>query len=459
MTTPTPTIAAIITPPGAGAVGIVRLSGPDALAIAERIFNPVSPELKLTAMQGYRGALGLVFDTDGHFDQAVAFVYRAPKSYTGEDVAELCCHGGSYAIHRLLSACIKAGAHPAAPGEFTKRAFLNGKLDLAQAEAVMDLVGAQGKAAARAALTALDGALGEKISALAGKLTAQAAHVAAWCDYPEDDLEPVELTALTSAIQNAIAQLHELLAGYDTGRLIREGISAAIVGRPNVGKSTLMNLLCGQARSIVTHLPGTTRDLVQERVSMGGVVLNLTDTAGIRESDDLAEREGVARSLTVLARADIILAVFDASTSLATDDHRLIERLSALEGVPVIPLLSKADLPPLLTADQLPFSQPIQISAATGQGREELETAVLTALRLENIDSTATLVTNERQRLCLITATECLSEALSSLSAGITLDAVCVCVESAIEQLLTLTGQRATAAVIDEVFARFCVGK
>ena len=453
------TIAAIITPPGTGAVGIVRLSGPDALAIAQRLFDPASSNLKLTAMQGYRGALGRVFDDDGPFDQAVAFVYRAPKSYTGEDIVELCCHGGSYPTHRLLAACIKSGAHPAAPGEFTKRAFLNGKLDLSQAEAVMDLVGAQGRAAARAALTALDGALGEKISELIRGLTAQAAHIAAWCDYPEDDLDPVDTTELARTLSTGVTQLEKLLAGYDTGCLIRDGINIAIVGRPNVGKSTLMNLLCGHSRSIVTHLPGTTRDLVRENVNIAGVVLNLVDTAGIRESDDLAEREGVSRSLSALAAADIVLAVFDASHPLEEDDHQLLERLRSCDPTPVIPLLNKADLPPHLRAGELPFAQPIPISAATGQGREELEAAILATLRLDNIDPTAPLVANERQRLCLTSAAGCLGEAVSALSAGVTLDAVCVCLESALEQLLALTGQRVSAAVIDEVFSRFCVGK
>jgi len=454
-----PTIAAITTPPGTGALSIVRLSGPDATAIAQRVFRPESDGLRLAEMKGYRGALGRVHDEDGPFDQAVAFVYRAPKSYTGEDVVELCCHGGSYPVGRLLAACIKNGAHPAAPGEFTKRAFLGGKLDLAQAEAVMDLVGAQGRAGARAALTALDGALGDKITEIVGTLTAQAAHIAALSDYPEEDLDPIDLPELARTLEHALTQLRELLAGYDTGRLIREGISAAIVGRPNVGKSTLMNLLCGHSRSIVTHLPGTTRDLVEQAVSIGEVALNLIDTAGIRQSDDLAEREGVARSLNALSRADIVLAVFDASSPLEEDDHRLLERLPALEFTPVIPLLNKADLPQSLTAGQLPLPRPIPISAATGQGRAELEAAILAALRLQSIDPTAHRVANERQRACLTAAADCLAESTCALETGVTLDAVCVCLEAALEQLLALTGRRVSAAVIDEVFARFCVGK
>jgi len=450
------TIAAISTPAGPGAVSMVRLSGPDAISVATKIFR--SSGKNLERCEGYRGMLGKVYDGDHPLDEAVAFLYRAPKSYTGEDVVELCCHGGGYPAGQILRLCLGAGAVPAGPGEFTKRAYLNGKMDLSAAEAVMDLVGAQGKTAMRAALAAKEGALGGKVKDISARLTEWSAHIAAWCDYPEEDLAPVDAAALETSLGTLLEEIDQLLTGYDQGKILRQGVRVAILGRPNVGKSTLMNLLTGQDTSIVTQNPGTTRDMVREQVSIAGLTVNLLDTAGIRHTDDLAEAQGVTRSLAQLERADLILAVFDASQPLDENDRQLIGQLA---GKNTVIIANKSDLPPKIDAEEIAkcLPKPIKISAATGQGQGLLEEAVLAALHLKEIDPAAALIANERQRQCLLEAQGALKEAHQALESGLTLDAVGVCLDFALNHLLTLTGERATEAVIDQVFARFCVGK
>ena len=453
------TIAAISTPSGIGAVGMIRLSGREAIEVAGRIFRPYDPKRSLDKLGGYTGALGKIYRPDGTpVDEAVAFVYRSPKSYTGEDVVELCCHGGTWAVRQVLRLCLEAGASPAGPGEFTRRAFLNGKMDLTQAEGVMDLVSARGEAAMRAALAMREGSLSKQVDAFCQALLEQSSHIAAWSDYPEEDLIPVDPKELQKAVADVLSQIQGLVKSGERGRLIREGAATAIIGKPNVGKSTLMNLLAGEERSIVTQIPGTTRDVVEETVAVGGILLNLMDTAGIRETEDTVEKIGVERSLKRLETADLILAVFDGSDELSEQDIRLLE---LLRGKRCIGVVNKNDLPS--RADRQKIQQAlgkvVEISAYTGAGREELEQAILEALELHRIDTTAAMAMGERQMDCLRKAQQCLREALEALEQGMTLDAVAVCLDAALDHLLTLTGKRVTDAVVDQVFSRFCVGK
>lgn len=453
------TIAAISTPTGPGAVGMVRMSGPDALKIAESIFISADPSRSLSALKGYTGVLGQLRRSDGQtVDEAVVFVYRAPKSYTGEDVVELCCHSGGYGMAEALRLCLDSGARLAQPGEFTRRAFLGGKMDLAQAEAVMDLIGAQGETALRAALSARQGRLAQQIAGLRQQLVSHSAHLAAWCDYPEEDLLPVDPADLARSLGGILGELTALLESYHQGRLLREGVSTAIVGAPNVGKSTLMNLLTGQDSSIVTSIPGTTRDVVRDTISLGGLTLHLLDTAGIRDTDDLVEQLGIDRSLAQLDTADLILAVFDRSDSLTKEDHRL---LAGLNNRNAIAILNKSDLPARLEAVEIRSILPrtVTVSAHTGEGRDKLEAAILDALKMSSVDPLGAMVANERQRQCLLEAKEALAEGIEALECGVTLDAVGACIDAALDSLLSLTGERATEAVVDQVFAQFCVGK
>jgi len=451
------TIAAISTPLGVGGIGIVRLSGPDARTIAGRVFRP-SGKKELIDATGYTGMLGRIHGSGGDVDEAIAFIYRAPKSYTGEDVVELSCHGGIWAVRQALRLCLDAGARMAGPGEFTKRAFLNGKLDLSQAEAVIDIITATGDAALKAALAAKDGALNSQINSFVSELTANAAHLAAWMDYPEEDLIPVDAPALATELSVTLDKMKRLLATWDSGRIVREGITTAIVGRPNVGKSTLMNLLMGEQKSIVTDLPGTTRDVVEGQIHLGDYTLLLADTAGIRHTENPIESIGVDLSRRQIEVAGLILAVFDSSESLTPED---MELMGLLKGKKCVAVINKSDLPPLLDDKAIKSAIPatVSISAAGGTGKEDLERSVIHVLGLERFDPTAAVISNERQRSCLEKACDQLEEAIQALQNSVTLDAVGVLIESALDELLRLTGRQVNTAVVDAVFSQFCVGK
>lgn len=451
------TVAAISTPLGVGGIGVIRVSGPDAFSVTEAIFAPVSGK-KLTDQKGYTAHYGRLHDSDGEFDEAVVTLFRAPYSYTGEDVTEISCHGGLYLLQRCLRAVLDAGARLAEPGEFTKRAYLNGKLGLAQAESVMDLIGSSGKQAARAALAGRDGVLSRKIDAIADRLVDIGAHLAAWNDYPDEDMESVEPENLSASLFAALEDCRRLLAGYDAGKVLREGVETAIIGRPNVGKSTLMNLLAGTEKSIVTAIPGTTRDVVEETVLAGEVKLRLADTAGIRSTDDPVEQVGVSLARKRLSSAQLILAVLDRSEPLSDEDLALLQEL---RDRPAIAVLNKSDLPQQLDEEKLAglVQKTVEISARSGEGADALVEAISQMLHLSDIDPTAPLVANERQRVCLQKSAAALQEAADAAAMGVTLDAVTVCLDEAISPLLELTGRKASDAVVDAVFANFCVGK
>ena len=341
------TIAAISTPVAAGGIGMVRMSGPQAFEIADQIFVSVSHKT-VSETGGYHGLFGRLHDEQGEIDEAVVFVYRTPRSYTGEDVVEICCHGGIYLVQRTLRACISAGARPAQAGEFTRRAFLNGKMSLTQAEAVVDLIASQGQQSAQAALSAKDGAVFQKIHRVVDKMLGVSAALAAWIDYPDEDIDEVSGENLNQSVMDICDSLHTILKEYDTGKVLREGVSTVIVGRPNVGKSTLMNLLSGEQKSIVTQIPGTTRDIVEDTIRLGDVVLHLADTAGLRDTDDPVEKMGVELARKRLNSSYLVLAVFDSSEELSAEDLELIEKI---KDRPVVAVINKTDLAPYLNTD------------------------------------------------------------------------------------------------------------
>ncbi len=453
-------VAAIATAQAPGAIGVIRISGAGAQEIADRVFRPVTEGKTLAQLQGYRALFGHIVsrETQETLDEAVALNFRAPHSFTGEDVVEFSCHGGLYLLRRVLEEVLRAGAKPAGPGEFTRRAFLNGKMSLPEAEAVMQLISAQGEQAARAALAEHGGALQKRLANSRALLLRDAAHLAAWADYPEEEIPEVTTEELSAHFAEAEAELTRLLAQFEAGRALREGVDTVIAGRPNVGKSTLMNLLSGCERSIVTQYAGTTRDVVEETVLLGGIALRLADTAGLRETQDPAEQIGVARARERLRSAQLVLAVFDVSQPLEEEDLALI---AAAQGTPRVAVVNKSDLGP--AADLAPvqegFPQVAVISAKTGDGFAELERAVADALQVSGMDPAAGMLFTERQRDAARCARDALREAMAALSAGMTFDAVTVSLESAISALLSLTGERAERAVVDEVFSHFCVGK
>lgn len=452
------TIAAISTAPAPGGIGIVRISGGEAFAVAEKVFRGVSGK-KLSQMKGYTAQLGGAYTPAGEkLDDVVALVYRGPKSYTGEDVVELSCHGGLYMTKRLLQLVLDAGVAPAGPGEFTRRAFLNGKMDLAQAEAVMGLISASGEQARKAALAGSTGVLSRKIESIKQGLLEQAAHLAAWADFPEEDVPQVEEAALLEGIRQGEKALEELLQGFDRGRMYREGLVTVIAGRPNAGKSTLMNLLSGCQRSIVTQYAGTTRDVVEETVMVAGVPLRLADTAGIRDTDDPVESIGVQAARQRLETAQLVLAVFDSSQALEKEDWELMD---ALEKVPAIAIVNKSDLPTRMDVEaiQKRFEKTVSLSAATGEGLAALEQALSEILDTKGFHPQEGVLFTQRQRMDAQTALDSLREGEQALVLGLTLDAVTVCVEDALHALAALTGEQVSEEIVDRVFEEFCVGK
>ena len=451
------TIAAISTPNAAGGIGIVKISGPDATAVADRVFSCVGHST-LSSLPGYSVRFGHVHDGDKELDQAVAIVYKAPKSYTGEDVVELQCHGGLYLMQQILRLCLQNGAIPAEPGEFTKRAFLNGKMDLTEAESVMTLISAHGRQAADAAFNTLEGTLSREIKEIADVFIGASAHMAAWVDYPDEDIEDLDFMSLRENFVGAREKLNSLIDKFDAGQAITEGVETVIVGKPNVGKSTLMNLLLQKNRSIVTEIAGTTRDIVEETARIGNIVLRLSDTAGIRESDDVVESIGIEYARTKLQHSALILAVVDASTPLDDEDRAI---LAACEGKPSICILNKADLGLVLTdSDVSPFvSHVLTLSAKDPAAFDILKECLENILGTADFDPSSAMLINERQLSCCQRALVCIDEAINAIDLGLTMDAVNVSVDAAIEPLLELTGERVSEAVVNEVFSKFCVGK
>lgn len=451
------TIAAISTGRAPGGIGVVRISGENAIEIGDKVFSSFNNK-KLCEIDGYSALYGKAYDKNGSIDNVVALLFRAPKSYTGEDVVEISCHGGLFVTDKVLKAVLDAGAVPAEAGEFTKRAFLNGKMDLTSAESVMNIISAQGEQAEKIALGVLEGKLFKEIKKITDKLVYDMALLSAWVDYPYEEIEDLSENNLKQHIDESIFSLEKLINDFGKGQIIMEGVDTAIVGCPNVGKSTLMNLLSGTEKSIVTEIAGTTRDVVEDTVNVGGITLRLADTAGVRETDDIVESIGVDRAVKRLENAEIVLAVFDASRELNDADKRLIE---LCKGKKAIGIVNKIDTDKNYLNGEIEknFPQTVFISAKTGEGKEELSCAIEELLGTADFDTSATAIVNERQCDCCKKALEALRDADNALIFGMTMDAVTVCLDSAVENLMILTGEKATELVVNEIFAQFCVGK
>lgn len=451
------TIAAISTAQGAGGIGVIRISGDKAVDIADKIFKS-SGKKRLCDFDGYRASFGSVYDGDEKIDEAVALVFRAPHSYTGEDVVEISCHGGIYLTKQVLRTVFNAGAKPAQPGEFTKRAYLNGKMDLTESESVMNLISAKSKAAARAALSSKEGNLRKKIDSLSQRLINIGAHISAWVDFPEEDVPEIENEALISDFSVVNSELNKLVKNYDAGKAVTQGIDTVIAGRPNVGKSTLMNFLSGSDRSIVTDIPGTTRDVIEETVVVGNVVLRLSDTAGLRETDNVVEKIGVERTREKIRSCGLVLAVFDASQPLDSDDAQLLEEI---KDMPAIALINKTDICKSNDVDFISryVNNVVEISAKQGKGLTLLAENVEKVCSTADFNPSDPLIANERQLYQVKNAIIAIEECINALNTGFGLDAVAVALNDAIDSLNEVTGKKAADSVIDAVFENFCVGK
>lgn len=453
------TICAISTPVAEGGISVIRISGENALNVAEKIFAPHTCP-SVAGMAGYTCAYGQINDNGRAVDDGVLTVFRAPHSYTGEDVCEISCHGGIYVTKRVLRLCLENGAEPAQAGEFTKRAMLNGKLSLTQAEAVMDTIAAQGEYALASANLTRKGSLFGRIDKVTKELVKLLGELAAWVDYPEEDLPAVEENALRESLKNAVSVTSRLLADSDNGMLIKNGIDTVIAGRPNVGKSTLMNLLLGYDRSIVTEVAGTTRDVIEESARLGELIFRLSDTAGIRDTEDKVEKIGVEMAQKRLEECMLVIEVFDTSVKPDDDDTALLEKVRSL-GKRALIVLNKSDLESAVGEDFFReyCENIVCISAKDPNDREKIQHALEKIFTPENYDADSTIFANERQRGCLVKANKNLTAALEALEMGETLDAVTVMIDYAADSLLELTGEKATEAVVSEVFSKFCVGK
>ncbi len=453
----TDTIAAVATGSGVSAIGIVRLSGPDALAILDGAFLPRDGK-PMSAHGDRQLVFGSALDSEGRVvDVCLASVSRGPRSYTGEDTAELQCHGSPAALRAVLESLFARGARQALAGEFTRRAFLNGRMDLTAAEAVIDLIEAETAAAARNAAGQLSGAIHRRAEEVYAALTAICAHYHAVIDFPDEDIPPFALERYRGEISRAHGVLSRLLDTFSRGRFLEKGIKTAIIGKPNVGKSSLLNALLGYDRAIVTSVPGTTRDTLSERCVMGNVTLRLTDTAGVRESRDAVEALGVERARTAAAESQLCLAVLDRSRPLDREDEEILALAAAAPRR--IAAVNKADLPPAWDPAVLTgFDAVCVLSAREGTGLEALSAAVEALFPLPEADA-GEILTNARQAEAIGRAVQALDAAGDAMDAGYPPDAVLAECEGAMSALAELTGREVRADVTEGIFSRFCVGK
>lgn len=452
------TIAAIATGNVISAIGIIRLSGDDTLAVIDRVFHPASGKA-MSESPNRKLVYGALRDTAGQtLDLCLCTISRGPSSYTGEDTAELQCHGSPTVLRAGLQALFAAGARQALAGEFSKRAFLNHRMDLTQAEAVIDLIHAESAQEAKNAVGQLGGAVLRRAQGVYDTLANIASHYHAVIDYPDEDIEAFELTAYTAALTDSIAQLQRMLDTFARGSVLHSGVPSVILGRPNAGKSSLLNALLGYDRAIVTDIPGTTRDTIEERVTLGGVLLRLTDTAGLHATDDPVEALGVSRARSAAGQAALAIAVFDASDPLTADDQQVIQ--AAQQAQARIAVLNKSDLPAALSAEAFAadFDRVCIVSAKEHTGLAALEEAVAALFPLPDAPA-GEILTNARHADAVSRALESLRAALDAMQLGVTPDAVLTEAEEAMGALGELTGASIREDITNRIFSRFCVGK
>jgi tRNA modification GTPase len=451
------TICAASTPPGAGGIGIIRISGGTAIALAVKIFKPRRDKDLLTA-SSHSILYGHVIDpaSGETVDEALCSVMRAPSTYTREDVVEIHCHGGMMPLARTLGLLVSAGARQAEPGEFTKRAFLNGRIDLAQAEAVMDIIRAKTDLSLRAANEQLLGGLSGDIAALRDRLLSLIAAVEAGIDFPEEDIETGAGLTLGDEADRLLAAVDSLLSDYAYGRIVRDGFATAIVGKPNVGKSSLLNALLKQDRAIVTEVPGTTRDVLEEYLNILGVPVKILDTAGIRHSHDLVEQEGVRRSLGAIGSADIVLVVLDGSQPFTDEDRRVMDEV---QGKHVLVIINKSDLPRKLEQLNQPAAQ-VSLSCRTGEGLDGLKRALSDQVKQGTISSREHVwAVNQRHKTALDQTRENLQRALESITSGLSPEFIALDLRAALDSLGLIIGATYTEDILERIFNEFCIGK
>lgn len=450
-------ICAVSTPPGAGGIGIIRISGRAAIAIASNIFKPLKDK-SLASEATHTLHYGHVVDpvSGGIVDEALLSVMRAPATYTREDVVEINCHGGMMPLWRTMALLIEAGARQAEPGEFTKRAFLNGRIDLAQAESVMDIIHSKTELSHRAANEQLLGGLSLEITSLRDRMVSLIASVEAGIDFSEEDIETETERLFADEVGRLLAGVDALLSSYTYGRILRDGFATAIIGKPNVGKSSLLNALLKQNRAIVTEVPGTTRDVLEEYLNIAGVPLKILDTAGIRHSHDVVEREGVRRSIAAIGSADIVLLVLDGSRPLTAEDRRVMDEVHDKR---VIAIINKSDLPRRLeTIDRVPIQ--VTVSCRTGEGLDALKNIIWDQVMQGTVCAREhAWAVNQRHKTALEQAQESLTKALESIRSGLSPEFIALDLRGALDSLGLIIGATYTEDILERIFSDFCIGK
>ncbi|WP_352405024.1 tRNA uridine-5-carboxymethylaminomethyl(34) synthesis GTPase MnmE [Sporanaerobacter acetigenes] len=456
------TIAAISTAMGEAGIGIVRMSGKESLSIASNVFKGKTIENFKEAINR-RLTYGYIYDPeDGTIVDEVLIVYmKKPHTYTREDIVEIYCHGGVIAVKKILEILLKNGARLAEPGEFTKRAFLNGRLDLSQAEAVIDLIKAKTDKSYSVSLNQLEGSLSIKVNEIRNILLNMLAHIEVSIDFPEEDVEEVTYDELLKDSQKVLEEIDKLLSTAERGKILREGLNTVILGKPNVGKSSLLNAILRENRAIVTDIPGTTRDIIEEYVNIEGIPLKIIDTAGIRDTEDLVEKLGVDRAKNVVEKADLIIAVFDASRSLTKEDEDIINIVKEKRS---IVLLNKTDLPNEYDVEELsnyiPDKKIISTSIANGEGIEELEKTIVDMFYSGEVElSGEAIVTNMRHTDMLNRARKNIIDVISGIEMNVPLDCIEVDVKNCWNYLGEISGETVSEDILDKIFSEFCIGK
>ena len=450
------TIAAISTAPGIGGIGIIRMSGKECFDILAKIFKPINNSEK----KGYTIKYGKIFDNDKIIDEVLVSYFLEPKSYTTENMCEINSHGGMLVMKQILELCLKNGAILAEPGEFTKRAFLNGRIDLTQAEAVIDVINSKTDKEAKASVNQLEGSLSKKINEIRQDLISGMANIEVSIDYPEYDVPEVTNKEILDILDRNRCRLENLEKSFKNGKILRDGVKTAIIGRPNAGKSSLLNVLLNEERAIVTEIEGTTRDTIEEYISLEGIPFKIIDTAGIRETDDTVEKIGVKKAIDIAKESDLIIAIFDISKNINQEDKNI---LNILDDKNAIIVLNKIDITKECV-DKKIFENKnkkiVTISTKTGEGIEELlDTMVKIASNEEIKNDGELLVINTRHKVSVIKAQEALKKAIDTIEAGMPIDVIAIYIKEILEELGKITGETVTEDIINEIFSKFCLGK